>query len=213
MWKPPPPLGSLNFEMDLQPASLQSSPKLKHRVKNQVASIVKPSEYLLSGEVQVCITWLLHERLRYHGVHSPDIDNILKPLLDGMSGPNGLLVNDCQVQSVHCHWVDWTSDQHRLQFEIRFQPEAWIPKKGVQWVEVRDRLCMPLDTHISPSAQLTLIQAWENMFDTRSVIADRTGDYYTGELVMPCQKPFHRAKLKGYTIVAIDTIKERLKQA
>jgi hypothetical protein len=37
---------------------------------------------LLSGDVQVGIEWTLHEEARYEQDAAPDVDNILKPLLD-----------------------------------------------------------------------------------------------------------------------------------
>ena len=212
MWEAPPPPGTLEFEIDLRPVSLQSAPQLRRGVKLQVANLVKASEYLLSGEVEVGVTWILHEKERYHGVHSPDIDNILKPLLDAISGPEGLLVNDCQVQSVRCHWIDWTSDDHRLKFDIRFLPDDWIPKKSLVWVEVQDKLCMPLNTDIPTAAQRLLIEAWEGMFEARRKIVEGTGNYGVGKYLMPIQMPFHRARLRGYKVVAIREMKRQLNQ-
>lgn len=210
MWELPPPPGLLTFEIDLKPVSLQSSPSLRRGVKAQVASVVKASDYLLSGEVEVGVTWILHEKERYQGVHSPDIDNILKPLLDGISGPDGLLVNDCQVQSVRCHWIDWTSDDHRLQFELRYSPDDWIPKRSLVWVEVQDKLCMPINTDLPPAMQHLMLEAWEGMFDARKKIVEISGNYGIGKYLMPVQMPFHRAKLRGYEVVAIREMKRRL---
>ena len=212
MWEAPPPPGLLTFEIDLKPVSLQSTSELRQGVKTQVATFVKASEYLLSGEVEVGVTWILHEKERYHGVHSPDIDNILKPLLDGMSGPGRLLVNDCQVQSVRCHWLDWTSHDHRLQFELRFLPNDWIPKKALVWVEVQDKLCMPLNTDAPIAAQQLMVEAWEQMFEARREIVERTNSYSAGKYIMPQQMPFHRARLGGFEVVEVKEMKRRLKQ-
>ena len=212
MWTVPPPPGLLTFEIDLKPVSLQSAPKLRQGVKSQVAHFVKASEYLLSGEVEVGVTWILHERERYYGVHSPDIDNILKPLLDGMSGPDGILVNDCQVQSVRCDWIDWTSDDHRLQFEVRFSPDDWVPKKSLLWVDVQDKLCMPLNTDVPTAAQRLLIERWERMFEGRRHVLEELGNYEVGKYFMSVQMPFHRARLRGYEVVSLDEMKRRLNQ-
>lgn len=179
-------------------------------MKLRVANFVKPCEYLLSGEVEVRVTWILHEKERYFGVHSPDIDNILKPLLDGMSGPDGLLINDCQVQSVHCYWIDWSSDEHRLQFETRFSPEDWIQKKGLIWVEVAGKLCMPLNTDMPMPAQRLMVEAWERMFDARRQVVERTGSYSAGKYLMPVQMSFHRARLRGYQVIPIKDVKKQL---
>jgi hypothetical protein len=100
----------------------------------------------------------VHESERYQGTWSPDIDNILKPLLDGMSGPQGLLVNDCQAQSVRCSWIDSPTLDHRLQFELRFSPDEWIRKDGLIWIEFRRKLCLPLSTQIPRANLLKLLR-------------------------------------------------------
>src|SRR5689334_20678474 len=109
----PPPPGTLTFDVTAKPRSLQSRSLLKQVVKDRMKAAVLGRPYLLSGDVEIRITWLIHEREHYFGVHAPDIDNILKPLLDGISGPEGILVNDCQVQSVSCSWIDWLSDEQK----------------------------------------------------------------------------------------------------
>ena len=206
----PPPPGLLAFEINLRPVSLQSSSKLKREVKRQVGEIVEAADYLLSGEVEVGITWILHERERYYGVHSPDIDNILKPLIDAISGPRALLVNDCQVQSVRCHWIDWSSDDHKVQFELRFSPDDWIPKSHLVWVEVKNKLCMPLNTDIPVVGQHLLLESWSKMFSAREEIVSLTNSYSAGKYMMPVQMPFHRARLRGYNIVSLKEMKSSL---
>lgn len=210
MWNAHPPPGILNFELDLKPASLQSAGRLRKRVKARVAENVAAAPYMLSGEVEVAVTWLLHEKHRYQGVHSPDIDNILKPLLDGMSGPEGLLVNDCQVQSVRCSWIDWTSQEHRLQFELRFSPDEWFPKKSLLWVEIRDKLCMPLHTDLPLEVQGSMVDAWQRTYQLRHEVIAAAGSYDAGRHIGFVQMPFHRARLKGFEVVPIETFKERL---
>ena len=211
MWEAPPPPGILSFDVDMKPASLQSASRLRKQVRDRVAQQVQLASYLLSGEVEVVVTWLLHEKVRYQGVHSPDIDNILKPLLDGMTGPNGLLINDCQVQSVRCSWIDWTSQDHRLQFEVRFSPDDWIPKASLVWVEIRDKLCMPLNTDIPPELQISMVDAWHKMFALRLEVIRATGSFEAGRYFAFVQMPFHRARLKGFEVVTLEMLRKRLK--
>jgi Holliday junction resolvase RusA-like endonuclease len=63
----------------MTPRSLQSDPRLKSEVRSQMQGWVQQYPFLLSGDVEVRITWLVKERDRYFGVHSPDVDNILRP--------------------------------------------------------------------------------------------------------------------------------------
>src|SRR5207244_5710585 len=50
---------------------------------------------LLTGEVAVEVEWVLHERYRWESglmLTTPDVDNIVKPLLDALCGPDALLI-------------------------------------------------------------------------------------------------------------------------
>ncbi|MHA7862980.1 RusA family crossover junction endodeoxyribonuclease [Flagellimonas marinaquae] len=96
----PPEFGELTLSFSLQPVSLQSSSRKKEFIKNEIRKTTSKLKYLLSGDVKVEIQWILHEQERYESGESPDIDNIIKPILDGISGPNGILIDDCQVQTI-----------------------------------------------------------------------------------------------------------------
>ena len=157
----------------------------------------------MSGEVEVVITLQVHERERYEGIFSPDVDNIIKPLLDTMCGPKGILVNDCQVQSVRCSWIDWTRTNHNLLIEIHHEPDAWIPKKDLVWVEFANKLCMPLNTDAKPAVKEAMLSMWQRMFSVREELLKRGADYYEALAIMPIQRPFFKPRLKGFKVVSL----------
>ena len=208
----PPPPGVLTFELDMKPRSLQSSSLLKRQVREQLAAKVQLMPYLLSGEVEVRVEWFLPERERIFGLHSPDVDNILKPLLDAISGPERLLINDCQVQSVRCSWIDGVSSDHKLRFEFRYSPDDWVRKEGLIWVEMRDKLCMPLNSEMTVAPCLKLLEAHEKAFQLRADILDRGGGYGLSMMAMSVQMPFHRARLRGFKVEPLAQIRARLQR-
>lgn len=198
------------FAIEARPVSLQGSPSAKKKLRQLVRSQIAGAQFLLSGEVECCITLRVHEKERYEGLFSPDVDNILKPLLDALCGPEGLLVNDCQVQSVKCSWIDWTRTDHSLLFEIRHDSDAWIPKANLVWVEICDKLCMPLNTDVKPAAQEVMLAAWRETFSTRDELLKRGVDYYSALRIMPLQRPFYKARLGGFTVVSLQAMEKRL---
>ncbi len=198
------PLGDcVSFEVRARPISLQGNPASKRQLKTQVARKIAGAQFLLSGEVEVGITLQVHDRERYETIFSPDVDNILKPLLDALCGPEGILVNDCQVQSVRCSWIDWTRADHNLLFEIRHAPDDWIPKKGLVWVDMGNKLCMPLNTSMPKPAQVIMLQAWRQMFATREELLGLKADHYEALCVMPVQRAFFRPRLKGFRVISL----------
>lgn len=93
-------------EFDFAPVSFQGSQGARRRLEQAVRDAATKPGRLLTGEVGIEIEWFLHEKRRWESPHTlgtPDLDNILKPIIDGLCGPAGLLIDDCQVQSVACN--------------------------------------------------------------------------------------------------------------
>jgi hypothetical protein len=185
----------------------------KRALKEQISTAVRDVDFLLSGEVEVIITWFLPVQERYERSTSPDVDNIVKPLLDAISGPSGLLVNDVQVQSLQCRWIDWEKSNQQLEFEIRFEPDGWLEKKNLFWVEVSHCLCMPLHTHWPLAAQKLMLNQWRQMFTMQKELLTLGGSYSASLRVMPIQQPFHRAKLAGFTVLDINDVERQIDAA
>jgi len=77
----PPEFGSIEFDIDMAPVSLQAKSQRKSNLKAFVTSIVEQAGFLLSGDVKVQIEWSVHEQKRYETNASADTDNVIKPLL------------------------------------------------------------------------------------------------------------------------------------
>ncbi len=209
----PPEYGSLTLEFPLRPISLQGSSQAKQELMAAIRKSIENYQFFFSGEVKIDVLWLLHPKERYQGIQSPDIDNILKPLIDGLSGIDGILVNDCQVQSVSCSWIDQLTDKHNLAIELKYSPDDWIKKNNLTWIEISEKLCMPLDTSLPNEVQLVLLETWEQMFSFKSEIVEKTGAWENGQMVMPIQMPFHRARLSEFTLSTIEDYRSRITQA
>jgi Holliday junction resolvase RusA-like endonuclease len=195
----PPEFGSLSFSAVVEPVSLQSKKADKReRVKNAIQPIVQPLKYLLSGEVQVHIEWLIADRERYESDSAPDIDNIVKPLIDAVCGKDGLLVDDCQIQAVDCRWIDWNGPQ-QVGFEFRFMPDEWVPKQGLAFVHIGKNLFMPVNLNEPREAQVMFLDLLEKMIAARDEIERLTGSYSTARRVMPIQQPFHKTRIMAYS--------------
>ena len=117
--------------LNLSPDSVRK----KQKLKNAILQVIKGATYYLTGEVQIEIEWLVHERERYETDSSPDIDNIVKPMLDALSGLHGILIDDCQVQAVSCHWIDWTRNDHQINLRIKYFPDEWTLKDSLLFVD------------------------------------------------------------------------------
>lgn len=202
----PPEFGLIEFTADVTPVSLQAPGERRRRLQEKVREIVRSVKYLLTGEVQINIEWFLHEKERYESVSSPDVDNVIKPLLDAISGPDGLIINDCQVQAVTCHWVDWVRNDQQLIFQVRFMPDLWVHKERLKFVHFGKGLCFPLEGNVPEKEKSMLVQMVQKMLTARDKLDSEGIDYYQSRIVLPAQKFFHRARLRGFAVVDADDL-------
>ena len=112
--------GELKFVVEGPPDSQQSRRSEKEAFSASIRVQMGDCAYLLSGDVKVTIEWTLHEQDRCESDAPSDVDNILKPMLDALGGPGGVLIDDCQVQAVDCRWLDWPMREQRAEIVIRF---------------------------------------------------------------------------------------------
>jgi hypothetical protein len=103
--------------------------------------------WFYTGDVSVEIEWTVHVRTRYESHKSVDIDNIAKPILDGVSGIGGCLIDDSQVQHVSVYWTTWTrEDREHLRITIRSNAPDLTADRALVMVEIRPGLCLPMET-------------------------------------------------------------------
>lgn len=103
--------GEYSFRVNGAPASLQSPRQIKQQYQQRIRDEIVGCRNIFSREVEAIIIWYTDYKKRYTSDSSFDIDNIVKPTLDALVGINGLIFDDCQVQSIICHWIDKNEDQ------------------------------------------------------------------------------------------------------
>ena len=135
--------------LETGPVSLQGSAAAREQIREAVRDQAERFPRVFIREVEVQVEWLLHESRKWGtpGVlRTADVDNILKPLLDGLCGPRGILIDDCQVQGIFCSWIDWPDrDRQQLTLTVRsLSVDDWYPRGRIVGVEAADGACWPL---------------------------------------------------------------------
>lgn len=195
----PPISDELEFEIPLPPVSLQANANKKRQFTAEVRDILqKRYAFIVTSDVQLEIIWSIHERLRYESDTAPDVDNILKPLLDGLSGPNGVLVDDSQVQHLSVGWIDWTSEQQRVAVRIRLNDGLWVERGHLEFVQFEGAMCWPIDNALPVAVRAVEIKAIEQMLAARNELLAETTDFYLAKRVTPVQRFFHPSRTKGF---------------
>jgi len=209
----PPLSGEIELTILAPPASQQSRRSEKERFGDLIRSQLGQCQFLLLGDVVADIEWLVHEQRRYESNEAPDVDNILKPLLDTLCGPQGLIVDDCQIQAVSCRWIDSPSpDNECVQIRLRFRPDEWLSKSGFCFVHLGKGLCFPTTRNAQPRAVLFIVEQVNVMLATRNKLIELGADYYTANGVMSVQRVFHRSRVGRFDVIEIDSLRAELKQ-
>lgn len=207
----PPESGEIEFSIDRPPVSFQAKGKEKEKLKEHIATMVRQAKFLLSGDVKIYITWSVHEEKRYETDASADIDNIIKPLLDALCGPTGILIDDNQVQLVQCSWIDsYIHDKERVDIRIEYIPDEFLFKEGLAFVIINNNLCLPFCKNHSPESLLIFVSGYEHMFTCRNEMTKLGLDYYQSRDAMSIQRVFHKSRLRNFDVMNLADLKTKL---
>jgi hypothetical protein len=113
--------GRVEIRGAVDPISLQAAGERKAKFQESLSKAVAASTTgVYTGDVEVTIRWFISQKRRY-GTHIvADLDNVIKPLLDAVAGPDGLMMDDNQVQSLQVTWLDPAGPD--LRFDMSLQP-------------------------------------------------------------------------------------------
>ena len=206
----PPSSGRLTFQVEGSPVSQQSRRAEKDAFTAAIPVQMGDCAYFLAGDVRVGIEWTLHEQDRYESDAPPDVDNILKPLLDALCGPQGVLIDDSQVQAIDCRWLDWTLREQLVEITINFLNDEWIPKKDLCFMHLGSNIYFPINITGPAAERLLLIDCVCRMWNARETLIKFGADYYDAKRVMSIQRVFHRSRLTRFPVVEVDALRQRL---
>lgn len=208
----PPEHGLITFEVPIAPVSFQASGARKASVVAAVRSAVSNCEYLLSGDVKIAVEWQISERARYESDGSADVDNIVKPILDALSGPDGIMIDDCQVQALTCYWTGSYAypEAEQISIELRFFPDAYVAKAGLIFLKVQNGLYFPIHDNAKPEGVLALAEhlVWRYQVPGEFIAAGV--DPESARLTVPVQRVFHRSKLSNFRTTTLEELRASL---
>lgn len=130
----------------VDPLSLQAAAQRKHALMSALASAVSDGTSIcFTGDVEVTIIWYVSVKRRY-GTHIiADIDNIAKPMIDAVTGPDCVLIDDNQVQSLRASWETPYIDAVKFKMTIEaLTPDQTRTRHGIRFVDFGDHGCYPV---------------------------------------------------------------------
>lgn len=209
----PSPGGLTTLTVNVKPVSSQSSGARKADVRKAIRAITSQIDTILTSDVQVEIAWYINEVERYETDRPADADNIIKPIIDALTGREGIIVNDCQVQSVTCYWLDRFRIPEHIEIQIKYQPDAFFFRKNaILFVKIKHGLCLPINNGLTPKQLTLILDDLENRFKYRDNVLKAGRNPDLAYWVMPIQRIFHISRCRDFPVIPIDDLRKRLNQ-
>ena len=208
----PPEHGMITFEVPAAPVSFQATAANKVAIVSAVRAVVSQCRYLLCGDLKLVIEWRISERARYETDRAADVDNIVKPILDALSGPDGIMIDDCQIQELTCYWsggYSYPADE-RINIEIRFEPDSFMTKDGLVFLNVEKGLYFPIHDDLSPRLVLRQAEILTERFSAARELRSEEHGVQLARSSLPAQRGFHRSKLGAFRRTSFEDLRARL---
>ena len=185
------------------PVSLQANSQAKTELTAKIRHALSATRYLISGDVQLTVEWWISEEERYESDRAPDIDNILKPLVDSLVGPDAIMVDDNQVKEINCLWRESNDGPQRLDILLQFEDRAWVPKTGLAFVQFQNGLCLPIPHSQSKEEKLQRFHEYARSLELRGLLKEAGAHYSNGKVLMPKQRTTVRLKVEQNQLLSV----------
>ena len=202
-----PMFGTWEQKFEIEPVSYQNQRDKKDEFRKAVQAQLTP-KYVFVGEVEVKITLYLNEQKAEESLQYGDLDNYAKQILDSVKGANGVMIDDCQVQSFSISWIDVPGDSH-FEVLVKGRPDDFC-QKPLKLYEMPDNKFYPISSHAwtqhglvetLPEHILILLQQLEVMIrnikkakhEFRKTGIKSIEAYRNSKFAMPCLLGFHKS--------------------
>ena len=127
-----------------------------------------------------------------------NVDNIIKPTLDALVGPQGIMIDDCQVQSVKCYWK---KREQQINIKIRFDSDHWLMMEGLKFIHIERGLCFPFPKGLTENSIQAYVQLVKTAVKAKTKLEFNLEDYYRVRLILPLQRFYHRSRLRNFELI------------
>ena len=186
-------LREIGITLYISPVSSQSKGKQKEAFKKFVRKLTRQVDIIIAGDVGIEVSWYTREQLRYEAPNFFDVDNISKVIIDAISGPDGIIVDDCVVQHQSCTWID-TAGREYIEIKVSYNDWNCFLKNNICFLHLGKNL-YHIASMDSPKETLDFLL---QMFHQREKILEKTGDYFLTFGSMTIQRLFVRNKLWNF---------------
>lgn len=184
---------------DSDPVSLQNRNGNKQLMMASLAKAVEEStKFIFLQDVKVSITWFATPEERYSTHLVADLDNIVKPILDAITGPKGVMVDDNQVWALDVGWQDPGFIGIKVQITVTPHIDDRMPKDALMFVHFPGRGCWPV---VSEDHARLVVPALMSRFEAANkLISMGMSVAEIAPMTDPIQRFYPTARLGGFVV-------------
>jgi Holliday junction resolvase RusA-like endonuclease len=200
--------------------SVQSQSARKRELVDAIQDELSRFKWLISGSVQIEFAWYLHGVERQETDKVGDIDNITKPILDALTGSNGILIDDAQIGSVHTFWMSRNEQlsYSLLRLDVQFSNDDCLDKQNLVFIRYWDAMCVALNVDFNDLRSVlgacVVVQARKR--HRRTARRLRQLGAQADHFLVNSTWDFHRTRLGNFApqnILTLDQFKRRVRDA
>jgi len=214
-----PMFGDWQCQFNFSPISYAAGSTKRSAFRATIQANLK-NNFFYSNEVRLDIVLHLDVQTVLETDETADVDNYAKAVLDGLKGPNGILLDDSQVQALTVYWLDsYGRDRDHFEVSISGSPDDFVLKPA-EFYEMPDGLWYPYSrfvwnngeqegqTDLSYYAGLLILETMSGVKkDARHLFRksgmERLRAYQQGRYVSSSARGFHRSRIdSGFVLRA-----------
>lgn len=180
----------IHFNINTVPVSVQNKSKKKKVFKKEIKKIVSKSEYIITSTVWIHIDYYCSHFKRFKNPGMYDIDNIIKPIIDALTGIDGILIDDIIIDRITVNWID--SENERIEITASYPDWLFMKKEELIFLKSKSNWCFPISRKIKEEIKKLLcmyINIWNSI--------QSENDYYKNVASIPIQNFIHYSKIKN----------------
>jgi Holliday junction resolvase RusA-like endonuclease len=140
--------------------TIQSKRSFKREISTVIENALARIKWIISGPVQIEFTWFLNAVKRQETDKIGDLDNTSKAILDELTGPSRVLIDDSQIKGLYFRWLtrNQSCRNHSLQFKIDFNNEVAFYKKNLSFIKYYNAICLVVNLEMENKEEVGLIK-------------------------------------------------------
>lgn len=188
------------FNLNISPVSHQSTStaakERKRELQTSIRDVLKNIDFYIVGDITFHLQWNLHEHRRIETDGAADIDNILKPIIDGFTGFDALLIDDNQIDDVQAQWAH-SSNYHNDKFTvtIKYESGQLIQKDSLFLLQLDKNIYMPIKNHADKKLKVIELEQIILAYEKRNKAIESDGYDIATRRKNRMQRFFHISRI------------------